>query len=128
MRYPDWPERLAAYLSARRRMPFAWGTNDCAIFAADCVLDLTGTDPAARWRGYETEEAAREIVDAAGGMRALVALTERPIAFAQRGDVVLAAPDGRETFGVCVGDLYAAPGLTRIVYRSMSEALAAFEV
>ena len=37
-RRADWPERLAAFIEARRRQRFVWGANDCVLFAADAVL------------------------------------------------------------------------------------------
>lgn len=127
-RFLDWPERLAEFLRSRRRAPFQWGVNDCALFAADAAHAITGADPAAEYRGYSDEVEALRLIKAAGGMRALVALPEKPVAFAQRGDGVLALIDGRETFGVCVGAQYAAPGAGRLVFRPMTEAVAAFEV
>ena len=130
MRRNDWPERLAAFVDARRRAAFRWGTNDCCIFAADWVLEATGVDPAAHWRGYASEAEAQAIIDAAGGLRGLVSLPERATTrLAQRGDVVLAEHEGRQLFGVVIGGgWYAAPGLRGLEFRPMSEALVAFEV
>lgn len=129
MRRNDWPERLAAFIDARRRVAFRWGTNDCCIVAADWVLEATGVDPAATWRGYASEAEAQAIIERAGGMRELVSLPERATPrLAQRGDVVLAEHEGQQVFGVVVGDMYAAPGARRLEFRPMSEALVAFEV
>lgn len=128
MRHHDWPERLADFVRARRKTPFAWGANDCALFAADAVHAITGVDPAAECRGYSDEREALRIIKDAGGMRGLVSLPEKPVGMAQRGDVVIALIDGRETFGVCVGENYAAPGVDRLVVRPMAEVIAAFEV
>lgn len=128
MRLPDWPERLADLLAERKRTPFAWGSHDCALFAADAVNAITGDDPAKNFRGYDDEREALRIIHGAGGMRGLVDLPEKPIGFAQRGDVVLALVDGRETFGVCIGGEYAAPGADGLVFRQMAEVVAVFEV
>lgn len=129
MRRNDWPERLAAFIDAHRRAAFRWGTNDCCIVAADWVLEATGDDPAAQWRGYASEAEAQVIIEQAGGMRGLVSLPERATPrLAQRGDVVLAEHEGQQVFGVVVGDMYAAPGARRLEFRPMSEALVAFEV
>lgn len=126
----DWPERLAAFVEARRRAPFVWGENDCALFAADWVREATGVDHAEAWRGYATEVEARAIIDTAGGMDRLVPLPARPVLSAQRGDVVLAEQDdGRQTFGVVIGGgMYACPGPRGLVFRPIAEAFAAFEV
>ena len=128
MRLPDWPERLADFVRARRKMPFAYGANDCALFAADAVHAMTGVDPAAEYRGYSDEREALRIIKDADGMRGLVSLPEKPAGMAQRGDVVIVLIEGRETFGVCVGENYAAPGVDGLVIRPMAEAVAAFEV
>ena len=42
----DWQLRFEAFIKERQTLPFAWGTNDCAVFAADCVQALTGVDVA----------------------------------------------------------------------------------
>lgn len=130
MRRNDWPERLAEFVDAHRRVAFRWGENDCALFAADWVLEATGEDPAATWRGYASESEAQALIDAAGGMRGLVSLQERATTLlAQRGDVVLAEHEGQQVFGVVVGGgWYAAPGVRGLEFRPMSEVLAAFEV
>lgn len=130
MRRNDWPERLAEYIESRRRRVFRYGSDDCALFAADWVLEATGDDPAATWRGYASESEAQALIDAAGGMRGLVNLPERATPMlAQRGDVVLAEHEGQQVFGVVVGGgWYAAPGVRGVEFRPMSEVLAAFEV
>jgi hypothetical protein len=59
-RRPDWRERLAHLFAQRACDAFAWGRNDCTIFAADAVQALTGADPAAHLRGtYGCAIAAR---------------------------------------------------------------------
>ena len=90
MRRADWPERLAEFIEARRLEPFAWGKNDCALFAADAVNLLIGVDYAESLRGYTTERGALGKIKRAGGLRAFAAaLPEKPPGLAQRGDVVL---------------------------------------
>jgi hypothetical protein len=39
-RREDWPSRLAAALEEARDKPFKWGSHDCGLFAADCVLAI----------------------------------------------------------------------------------------
>jgi hypothetical protein len=94
----DWPERLGAFLAWRRGVPFAWGSNDCALFVADTVEAMTGEDPAAGLRGYDSEFGAQRTMMefCGGGIEAVMAeiaeiadLSQVPPAFARRGDVVL---------------------------------------
>lgn len=90
----DWPERLAAVMADRARSPFAWGSNDCALFAADCAQAMTGEDLAAAFRGrYRTARGAARALRRAGYADLPALLTAwlgdpiRPT-LAQRGDVV----------------------------------------
>ena len=57
-RRTDWRQRLRAFALSRHREPFAWGQNDCALFAADATAALTGHDFGAPFRG--TYASARE--------------------------------------------------------------------
>lgn len=130
-RHNDWPERLAAFIDARRERAFSWGEQDCVLFAADAVLEITGVDLAEGHRKYSTAKGAAAQVKKAGGMRQLAAsrLPEKHPGLAQRGDVVLVEIDGRDTFGVVAGNGYwCAPGVEGVVFRPMSEVLIVFEV
>lgn len=50
----DWRARLAQTIEAKRRLPIDYGTNDCALFVADCIFAMTGVDLAADIRGRYT--------------------------------------------------------------------------
>jgi hypothetical protein len=123
VRFPDWPQRLAATLEAARTRTFSYGGFDCALFAADCVKAISGVDYAANLRGYRTQTEAYRIIAAHGGLEELLtSLLGAPIhtAFAQRGDVVLAEIPVVEqeglSVGVCLGAFCAFPagvGLTQ---------------
>ena len=131
MRRQDWPERLAAFNQARRRMPFAWGSNDCVTLAADWIEEATGVDPIADIRGWSDALSAGRTIEALGGLEA--AITARlgdgiAPAFAQRGDVVLLDIAGRETVGVVYGTHAMGPGEEGAVMVPMSVALAAWRV
>lgn len=136
-RLPDWPERLAALIEQRRREPFAWGRHDCALWAADAVLAITGTDLAKPWRGrYRSAAGAVRIIHQQGaadaGLAALVdeALCRRlHVRQAQRGDVVLADMGAMNALGVVSGaGMWCGPGAQGLVFRPLREAVAAWEV
>ena len=57
-RRPDWPEKLAAFIETRRERVFSWGEQDCALLAADAVLEMTGVDLASGLRGYKSARGA----------------------------------------------------------------------
>lgn len=132
MRREDWPERLAGFVDSRRNMDFAYGSNDCALFAADAIREMTGSDPLADLRGrWTTARGAARLLNKMGGLRAAATSLlgdEIAPAFAQRGDVVLLPNEGRECLGICTGLVAAAPGATGIVWLPMSAAVAAWRV
>lgn len=65
---------LSDFVAETRDVPFAWGRNDCALWCASAVAQGTGYDPAADLRGrYSTWWGHRQIVQAAGGLLALIA-------------------------------------------------------
>jgi hypothetical protein len=87
-------------------MPFEWGKNDCATFAADAILANTGIDIADDFRGkYTTQLGAlktiREVTggtsvaDAAAYCAAKHGLVEHTYPLmAKRGDLVVIENDG----------------------------------
>ncbi len=129
-RRPDWPERLAELVEARRHAPFRWGAHDCVLWAADAIVACTGQDPAAEWRGrYGNETEAEAIILRAGGLAELVAgaqatrgAGECPVGQAQRGDTVLVQYGNTLMMGVVLGDLVAVPGLDGLVFLPLRAA------
>jgi cell wall-associated NlpC family hydrolase len=105
----DFPE----FLVQRRNVPFAWGSNDCATFAADAIKAITGTDIADDFRGkYTTERGAFKSVKAVAGGSTVVdaaaycaekhGLIEHQYPLmAKRGDLVIVRNgDGGEIAGI----------------------------
>ncbi len=116
MKVPDWEAQLTAVLSNAEKMPFSYGLHDCGLFAADCVLAITGKDPAAEMRGtYGTEEEADALVARYGSLLAL--LTEKlgepkKGRGMEKGDIILFVLFGIEHVGVCLGEKVALVGDT----------------
>lgn len=135
---PDWQDRLAAYLEDCQGRRFAYGSHDCALFAAGAVEAMTGVDLAEGWRGrYRGPASARRALGGspAEGLMATVDAAlgpRRAPGEALAGDV-LAVPLSatRIALGVCVGagDMVA---LVRypsgLVVRGSDPALAAWSV
>lgn len=131
MRLHDWQMRFAEFARARQGESFAWGCNDCFLFAADCVLAITGDDPAADLRGkYASALQAARILRARGGMASLGAVFGAPIpaAMAAVGDVVLVEIAGREAFGICNGTSVIGPGPCGMASCGMGPAKAAWRI
>lgn len=133
-RLPDWPERLAEAIEARRHVPFAWGSNDCCLCAADIILAITGRDPAAPWRGrYSNEDEAavllREGLEAVvAGAMVLFGAEEIPPLTAGRGDLALIPLENETLLGVVLSGTIAAPGKDGLGFVRSSRALRAWRI
>lgn len=124
MRRHDWQARLDAVLRAAETRPFAWGRQDCALFACDCIAAMCGEDPAARFRGrYRTARGACRAIRRLGGARDLGDLATKALgaaiapAFARRGDLAEVETDGGPALGIVLGGviaLVAPEGLVRV--------------
>lgn len=127
----EWQQHFADFVAERRDAPFAWGANDCCLFAADCVQALTGVDHAAELRVYTTALQAARVIEEQGGLRQIAtqALGE-PLAPAMTavGDVVLVLNGDREMLAICNGTTALAPGEHGMAVLGMDAALAAWRV
>jgi hypothetical protein len=130
-RLRDWQSRLDRCLHERRTIAFAWGSNDCALFAAACVEAETGQDLAADLRGYASETAALRIIAEHGGLEAIVtARLGKPVSpmLARVGDVGLVRVQAGECLAVCGGYHWHAPGPTHMEILPMDAARVAWRV
>lgn len=113
-RKQDWQKHLHEFVDGRRKTPFSWGANDCALFVCDGIAAMTDTDIAADFRDkYTTQFGALKTIkevtgranveDVANFVTAKFEMADlRNPAFAQRGDAVLF--DGAE--GPALGLVY----------------------
>jgi len=98
-RLRNWDSLLDREIEDARSRPFAWGTHDCALWAANAVREITGEDIAAPYRGrYSTAAGATRALKRYGGGDLVTAATQAlgnpvPVARAKRGDMVL-VPEG----------------------------------
>jgi hypothetical protein len=133
-RVENWSEVLADFIANGDR-PFCWGEWDCGLFAANCVLAMTGIDIAAEFRGrYKTARGAYRVMrgDIESVMVNRVApkhnLAEIAPAMAKRGDLcVLDTPLGY-ALGVCVGTKVVCTGPDGLAYLPISSALRAWSI
>lgn len=103
-RHADWDQRLNRYLEEHAAARFDYGVLDCALFCAGAVYEMTGTDPAAAFRGMYRSAASsvRALSEIGQGtLEATVDAMFKAIhpAMARRGD--LALHDG--SLGVVIG-------------------------
>lgn len=132
MRHPDWPMRLDAAVRAATGRRFRYGSHDCCLFAADVVLALTGSDPAAELRGYRGRRQALQILAREGGLIPLVSrvldIAPQSAAMAARGDVVFGCPIREGAIGVCLGRLVAFAGPDGLSFHPRAVASLAWRV
>jgi hypothetical protein len=133
-RYPDWRARLAGYVAASRRRAFAWGSFDCALFAAGAVEVQTGVDLRRELAGsYTTEIGAARVLrrsgyadpaDVAGAF-----LPEIAVAAARQGDVAAIRTGAGVALTVVGGPhLLAASAGSGLIALPLDVAFAAFRV
>ena len=131
-RLPDWRLRFDALITERLHAPFAWGTNDCALFAADNVLALTGVDPAFGMRGRTSARQAARTMRQRGDLATLVDLNlgaSCAPGSAVQGDVVMVPMGGRLALGVCLNaESAVGPGARGLLQTSMANAVCAWKV
>lgn len=134
IRFEDWPNRLAEFMKGAEKRPFSWGEWDCCLLAADCVLALTGTDPASDVRGrYTTRLGAARLIkgDFPGLIRRITAthgMAEINPRLAQRGDVCLVDSPMGEALGICVGAWIACAGPDGLTLLPLKSAICAWRV
>lgn len=97
-RVDNWAGALNQYLKEQEEAPFAWGKNDCCLFAAGAIQAITGVDVAAGWRSaYKSSESALHLVSVRteGSLRDLISTLAKKYGFpeinpkmAQRGDII----------------------------------------
>lgn len=136
---------LDTFLREHEDAPFAWGANDCSLFAANAIQAMTGVDIADDFRGlYADEASAFELINAVtggstvadaaahcAGKHGLVEWADadgKPLPLmARRGDLCVVDNAGRSIAGVvdlsgkyvaCMGE----QGITRLALRKIQRA------
>lgn len=95
-RVPNWEQNLSDYLVSKRKEQFAYGSFDCAHFAAGSVEAITGQNPMESVEDYDSLRTSITALKNAGAenLEAFIdaRFDEAPIGHAQTGD--LAFHDG----------------------------------
>ena len=126
-----WRARFDAHIAARMGQPFAWGVQDCCLFAADCAVIKSGADPASDLRRtYSDAAGALRALAAVGGIESAGARFGAPILplMAIVGDVGLVPCGERESLAVCAGDVWLAPAATGLAALPLDHARMAWRV
>lgn len=107
----DWQTRADRFLRQVNKMPFAFGTHDCSMFATNMVREITGEDVVKAIRGlYKTEQEAKDIIDQLTKGQGLEQLADQiarqfgleqiSVLRAQRCDVVLINVESNPALGI----------------------------
>jgi|ERR1700675_387735 len=140
-RFPDWPTRLSAFFEERKERPFVWGEHDCALFAADAVLVMTGVDLAGTLREKKYSDAlgvravlrqieATSVPELMDWIAELHGLREIPVPFAQRGDLAMLNHEALQALGIVSLDGLdvISPGKDRLVANPTRYATRAWRI
>jgi len=134
---------LDQFLMDRESTAFSWGSNDCALFAADAIQAQTGVDIAEKFRGrYRTELGAMKtikkitggstVADAAAYCATKHGMTEyEHPKMAKRGELVIVRnADGNEIAGIVAlnGRHVLSPGETGLVRFSILDVTRAWSI
>jgi len=136
-RRTDWPTRLMSVIDGAMDKPFRWGTNDCCLFACNCIQAMTDVDPAAHFRGrYDDRQAATKMLREYGGT--LETVIERISAdlkfpkieqnFAKRGDFALIANEYGDAMAILYGGAWLYPAQVGLGRHPVGYAVAAWAV
>ena len=124
----NWTGKLDDIVSLKRREPFEWGINDCALFCADAIAATTGVDIASSFRKRYTTARGSVKVLANEGYKDLTDLANKKLGKAvstdrlSRGDAVEYETENGTTLGICMGTVIATPGVNGLVFTSMKQA------
>ena len=99
-RRSDWQQIFDEFLRTNQNRPFAYGKWDCCLFVCDAIIEITGIDLAAPYRGkYSNLKGALHAISEKLGTASIQAVAENaaaahhmlevPVSHAHRGDMVL---------------------------------------
>lgn len=132
-RFEDWPTRLSRVCQEWAQVPHDWDGADCATFAAECALAITGVDFLDKIRGrYTTPIGAARVIKSEGfdSLEEMLSahLEACEVNQAGRGDVVLFDGEHGDFMAVVVGIFAVAPGAEGLVQTHLKFAKAGFKI
>lgn len=125
LKVSNWAGKLFDFIAKRKRTPFEWGENDCALFVGDAVFVTTDVDFADVFRGrYTTAIGSVRALKAEGVETASEFVTKvlgEPVvpSLVRRGDVVEYEAEEGIALGICIGGMITSPGKDGLVFLPM---------
>jgi hypothetical protein len=120
----DWASRLYGVIDAHKSREFAWGENDCCLFASRCVDAMTTNAITYLIRErYHDERTALKFMAEYGGLAGAVSryMGDPTNQRATRGDVVLIDGGEGDALGICLGSNVVAMGPKGLRYVPRAE-------
>lgn len=135
-RHEDWPDRFDRFILSRLNTPLVWGQQDCCLFACDWILEATGLDLAADFRGtYDSAISAARVLKTHNGVLTIAEIQcenynfpSVAVSYARRGDVLALGNESYIYLGVSLGSVVAAPGKTKLAFVPIAEAIRAWRI
>ena len=131
-RSEDWESQLSQTVADHLHQPFAWGSNDCVMFAAACVEAMTGVSLVRHLHcTWASQSEAIRAIAKLGGITVVVdclGLVAVPPLCAQRGDLVLHRRDGNDALAICLGDKLAGPSDSGLLFFGLENGVKAWRV
>jgi len=108
MRVWNWVERMHDCIEDARRVPFDYGTANCALFVAkhiDAIVDGSQRETEMRALFGDAASAHRYLVDVGGLDAGMTQRFGEPVSWPliRRGDVALVPTQDGPALGVCMG-------------------------
>ncbi len=134
-RKENWKDILYYYINENQNREYELGVHDCALFASDVILAMTGTDLAEDFRtGYKTKTGYLKIFKRLN-VRNLEELANiklgwsKSVSEAKAGDMVLYIDSDKiEHLGICIGLFVVIPGIEGLHYIYTSRCKLAWSV
>jgi len=127
MKKSNWLRLLYGYIDVHSKTIYTLGQNDCVRFCCGAIEAMTGVDHWPELGGhYSTRAEAIAFIRAmAGDLTKFV--TQKtgyeaiPVAFAQRGDLVIYEDEKGKHLAICVGENFTAFREDGFIYLPMSK-------
>lgn len=109
MRKAGWELSFCTWVERAQRRRFEWGQFDCALMAAECIEQITGTHPHPELVGsYYSPIGAARVLQARSGLSGIMddLFSQVEVDYAQKGDIVLVLcrdSNRKQSLAICCG-------------------------
>ncbi len=133
-RKQNWNELISKYLYEHENDKFVWGKNDCCLFTANLLKEISNIDYAVNYRNkYRSKKEAYILLKKNGFNNIRDMLIDKfgdPIngLEARSSDIVIVSTDNKKSLGMCIGNSIVSQGNNRIVFVSIVQSIEAWRI